>query len=1318
MLVRKQPGSAGNQDRTAWLPRQLVLALLGAMPSLVHALPQGGQVVLGAADISQNGNSLTVVQHGSRVALDWSDFSIATGERVAFNQPSPSAVALNRVTGNNPTAIFGQLTANGQIFLINANGILFAPGASVSTGGLIASTLDLNTSDFASGKLHFAGTTGRVTNQAQLAASASGFVALLGGQVSNQGLIKARLGSVALAAGSDMTLDFAGDGLLKLQVNQGAVNALAENRQSVSASGGEILLTAEAVDGVTRAVVNNTGILEAQTLDNRGGDIRLLADMSNGATTAGGKLDVSAPEGGDGGFIETSGAHVQIADEAQMDMRASSGRNGSWLIDPEDFTIAASGGDETGAHLTQVLSSGNISVVSSRGKSSPGGKGDINIRDNVSWSSNQLILQAQNNINVGAALKATGTAVLVAYYGGVNGAKPGTPKAGTGLFVGLGPNGFSGSISVTGLTTSVNINGSQYTVIDALGAEGSSHAGDLAALSVNPGGNYVLGADIDATATSGWSGGLGWAPVGGLAGFSGVLDGFGHVINHLSIANGQANGTGLLTRVAASGSVRNLALANANVRGSGASGALAGSNAGSLNNDFSSGTVQGGSGVGGLLGQNTGALLASYSAVTVTGAGDAGGLVGDNSGTLQGDVAAGAVTGALAVGGLVGGNLSAGTIDTSRASGAVSGPSAGGLVGGDAGTTRNAYYDSSTVAINGKTGVLTEGGISHSLYSDWVASSYAVLKPANYFSTSASGVFQLRTTQDLINLEGFAGAGFASSKFQLASNIDMSQVVGWSLPQFQAAQLDGNGFTLSNLTINQPGVANVGMIGTLGKNSVLGNWRLVNASITGGNQTGGLVGQNLGTINSSLISGNVVGGDGTGGMAGSNAGTISGSYSLASVAGGSGVGGLVGSNTGTVVNSYSSSVVSGVANVGGLVGASNAGTLKMTYSTGAVSGSRAGIGGLVGSSQGDTVVASYWATDGSGQSASAAGSGLALQQMLQSSGFSGWDIDTVGGGSNIWRQYSGNTLPLLKSFLTPATLTINNQTDIYSGAVQVAPVTYTTASDTSLILGQALGASGALHTGSYSLGETGLYSSQTGYDLIVVPGTLTVAPLPLQVIGEQASSKTYDGTTAATLSGGQLVGVLPGDTVNLVESGQFASARAGNAISVTRNDSLTGNSAGDYTVATVSPLAATIAPAVLGVSVTGTKVFDGNTQLANPVFTLNRIGNDQVTASGLASFAAALGNGLPLTVTQLALSGADAGNYVLAQTTITGTGSITAAPLAADVPLARMAAMAERPANPTSSVIFPPLDDPENQRPKSTPTAALVSILDGGIKLP
>lgn len=325
------------QSRKALSWRPLTLSLMLAWGVPVHAVPSGGVVTAGSAVIGAAAEQMTVTQQSARVAIEWQSFGIAAGQSVRFLQPDRSSVALNRVVGGSPSTIMGSLSSNGQVFLVNPSGILFGPSAAVNVGGLVASTLRISDTDFNSGRLRFAGdSTGTVVNQGVVHAAEGGYVALLGAQVTNQGQIVAQKGTVALAAGEMVTLDVSGDQLLRVAIEKGVADALLSNSGLLQADGGQVLLSTQAAGLLLSNAVNNTGIIQAQTLDNRQGTVVLLASMDSGTVQLQGQVDVRGGHLQAGGRVVATGHQVALLN-AQINASGDAG-GGVVLI----------GGDEQG----------------------------------------------------------------------------------------------------------------------------------------------------------------------------------------------------------------------------------------------------------------------------------------------------------------------------------------------------------------------------------------------------------------------------------------------------------------------------------------------------------------------------------------------------------------------------------------------------------------------------------------------------------------------------------------------------------------------------------------------------------------------------------------------------------------------------------------------------------------------------------------------------------------------------------------------------------------------------------------------------------
>src|SRR3954470_14989013 len=213
---------------------------LSLLAAPVLANPQGGVVSGGSAAISEAGKTLTVDQSSARAVIDWRSFNIAPDERTRFNQPSASAIALNRVSDVNPSQIAGQLSANGNIIIINPNGVLFSSTATVDVNGLVATTANIANDTFMNNNVLTFDQPGNpnatASNAGSITANA-GLVAMVAPQVANSGVITAKLGKVALAAGDSFTLDLAGDGLLSVQVSDSVARQLVSNSGRISADG-------------------------------------------------------------------------------------------------------------------------------------------------------------------------------------------------------------------------------------------------------------------------------------------------------------------------------------------------------------------------------------------------------------------------------------------------------------------------------------------------------------------------------------------------------------------------------------------------------------------------------------------------------------------------------------------------------------------------------------------------------------------------------------------------------------------------------------------------------------------------------------------------------------------------------------------------------------------------------------------------------------------------------------------------------------------------------------------------------------------------
>ncbi len=277
-------------------------AVSGTAPPAPTTLPTGGTVVAGSATLTSSSKPasavLTVDQTSQRAVIDWNTFNLGSAAQVNFVAPGSGAATLNEVVSANPSQIFGKITGNGQVFLVNPNGVLFGKSATVDVGSLTATTNGISNADFMAGNITLTrnGATASVVNEGSLHAGIGGYIALLAPEVRNSGVVVAHLGTVAMAAGDAITLKFDGTHLAGITTTPSTIAALVQNKSAVIAPGGIIILSAPALDRVQGGVVNNSGTLEASGMSSAGG--RIVLEGGTVQQAAGGKIDASGTSGG------------------------------------------------------------------------------------------------------------------------------------------------------------------------------------------------------------------------------------------------------------------------------------------------------------------------------------------------------------------------------------------------------------------------------------------------------------------------------------------------------------------------------------------------------------------------------------------------------------------------------------------------------------------------------------------------------------------------------------------------------------------------------------------------------------------------------------------------------------------------------------------------------------------------------------------------------------------------------------------------------------------------------------------------------------
>ncbi|WP_143744020.1 beta strand repeat-containing protein, partial [Polynucleobacter cosmopolitanus] len=435
--------------KAPWISLVLMSLAGGAFAqSAADALPTGGRVVAGQAIINHTGNTMNVVQASQRAVVNWDSFNIGKNAKVEIVQPNSQAVIHHRVNSVSATQIDGMLKSNGQVVISNSKGVSFGTSAQIDVGSIVATTMDINDKDFMEGKSTFKGNgTGAVVNHGKIQTKdPKGYIALLAPEVRNEGYILAKGGAanvVALASGSQVTLDFRGDQLMTVKVDASAYKSLIENKRVVQVDGGMVVIAANSAAQLMGSVIKNSGRISTSSMVNNGGVIEILADTvqnlgaiianATGNTGNGGQINIkgnnialadsskikaNAKEqgnggqiivlsekktqvsgvleakggktSGNGGFIDTSSKEVlEISSKTKVDTSARNilGKAGTWLLDPMDLLITTGFAQV----ISDALQNNNVTVqvqgnVCSGGSCTQNGSGNLTIDQGVTIS--------------------------------------------------------------------------------------------------------------------------------------------------------------------------------------------------------------------------------------------------------------------------------------------------------------------------------------------------------------------------------------------------------------------------------------------------------------------------------------------------------------------------------------------------------------------------------------------------------------------------------------------------------------------------------------------------------------------------------------------------------------------------------------------------------------------------------------------------------------------------------------------------------------------------------------------------------------------
>ncbi|OTG66601.1 YDG domain-containing protein [Acinetobacter silvestris] len=746
-----------------------------------HTLPTGAQINSGSAQFSQNGNTLNINQNSQNLSTNWNAFNIGKDAIVNFNQPNQSSTAINHVMDSNASQIMGRLNANGQVFLLNPNGVVFSKTAQVNVGGLVASTLKLNDADIQKGKYTLKGdanSTATIENHGTINTLQGGTVALIAPNVKNTGTITTPNGTTHLTSASQVTLALQNGSLTQYQVDLGVLQGLVDNGGAIIAENGAVYLTAKAKGSLSKAVINHSGIIEAnRSTQNAKGEIILLGDMQNGETNVSGTLKAEGKNGQNGGFIETSAAKVNIDKDIKISTLSEGGKTGNWLIDPHNVVISnatdtgtgfVANQDDTVINATTLINAlATTGVTVYTGGTAVGTQdGNITVDADLAWSSNStLTLQADKDIILNKKITATSGGLTLNAANNISAKDAinvGTFTLNKGNWLQNAP------VLPSFYAKDFRLNGGSF--IRAIGGDGSSATPwkltdiyGVQGMGTQLNGNFALANHIDASGTVNWNGGAGFNPIGDggysspTTSFSGTLDGLNYIISKIFIYKPNSDYIGLIGS-GTSAQILNVGITEADITGASFTGVLAGYLNGNskIQNSYTTGSVKSGSSyIGGVVGAlefsngNTSALI------TLTNTFSNAKIDGGNTANY--------------VGGLVGVLNSNTVIDNTYFSGRISNVS--NYIGGIAGAVYNSNNFSIKInnsyvtgGVNGTSGVgsiIGGGGGVEISNSFWNNETVGQTQAVGNNSGTLSNVIGLTTTQ-MFDKNNFSGFDFGS----------------------------------------------------------------------------------------------------------------------------------------------------------------------------------------------------------------------------------------------------------------------------------------------------------------------------------------------------------------------------------------------------------------------------------------------------------------------------------------------------------------------------------------------------------------------------
>lgn len=358
----------------------------------VNTLPQDPKLSHGEASFNKQDNSMSITQNSPKAIVNWDSFSIGEAAKVEISQPSLDSVMLNRVTGGTLSEIAGQLKANGQVILLNPNGIILHENSQIDVGGLMLSTKSLSDNDFINDRYKFSKSVneGGLKIKSGANIKSHGLAALVGSKIENSGLILAKTKGVAIGSGEDVSIDLYGDDLINLNVTPATQAELINDQAIIEVEQGSVVINASGIETIVDNLVTNSEI-KGKKVSVLGKNIDVAA---SNIVSEGGEINIGGSKEGKGplpnaknvkidstskisnNHKEQAGSIVIFADkraevDAIIEAKSEEGRGGFVEISGKEEVVISSNPNLSGkiAQGSFFIDPGNVYIINSTGYS-------------------------------------------------------------------------------------------------------------------------------------------------------------------------------------------------------------------------------------------------------------------------------------------------------------------------------------------------------------------------------------------------------------------------------------------------------------------------------------------------------------------------------------------------------------------------------------------------------------------------------------------------------------------------------------------------------------------------------------------------------------------------------------------------------------------------------------------------------------------------------------------------------------------------------------------------------------------------------------